>query len=267
MFGIFAPSKITKYQIMKILYFTATGNCLYVAKQLGGELLSIPQLMKSGTFSIEDDVVGVISPVYCADMPKMVQRYLGQAKIKAHYVFGICTYGYQAGGAMQHMHQYLTKAAGHAEYVNKLIMVDTALQRFETAKQIANLPKKEVGRHLAEIVADINSRRSFIGKTNFNDRMIDRVYHALGKAEIADDKAKKYIVDENCIGCGTCAKVCPSDNIEIRDKRPVFLNRCEGCFGCLHNCPKVAIHLKDEQSTVRFRNSEVKISEIIAANK
>ena len=168
---------------------------------------------------------------------------------------------------MQHMHQYLTKAAGHAEYVNKLIMVDTALQRFETAKQIANLPKKEVGRHLAEIVADINSRRSFIGKTNFNDRMIDRVYHALGKAEIADDKAKKYIVDENCIGCGTCAKVCPSDNIEIRDKRPVFLNRCEGCFGCLHNCPKVAIHLKNEQSTVRFRNSEVKISEIIAANK
>ena len=124
--GIFAPSKITKYQIMKVLYFTATGNCLYVAKQLGGELLSIPQLMKSGTFGIED---------------------------------------------------------------------------------------------------------------------------------------------ENCIGCGTCAKVCPSDNIEIRDKRPVFLNRCEGCFGCLHNCPKVAIHLKNEQSTVRFRNSEVKISEIIAANK
>ncbi len=28
---------------MKILYFTATGNCLHVAKQLGGELLSIPQ--------------------------------------------------------------------------------------------------------------------------------------------------------------------------------------------------------------------------------
>lgn len=73
-YGIFVPSKITKYQIMKILYFTATGNCLYVAKQLGGELLSIPQLMKSGTFSIEDDVVGVVNPVYCADMPKMAQR-------------------------------------------------------------------------------------------------------------------------------------------------------------------------------------------------
>ena len=252
---------------MKILYFTATGNCLYVAKQLGGELLSIPQLMKSKTFAVEDEVVGVISPVYCADMPKMVQRYLRQAKIRAQYVFGICTYGYQAGGAMRHMEDYLTTAAGHVEYVNKLIMVDTALQRFETAKQIANLPKKEVERHLKDILSDIGSRRSFKGKTNFNDMMIDRVYHSLGKAEIADGKAKKYIVDANCIGCGTCARVCPSDNIEMRDKRPTFLNQCEGCLGCLHNCPKAAIHLKNEQSTARFRNPEVKVSEIMEANK
>ena len=252
---------------MKILYFTATGNCLSVAKRLGGEMLSIPQLMKSKTLTVEDEVVGVVSPVYCADMPKMVQRYLCQARIKAQYVFGICTYGYQAGAAMEHMRQYLTKAAGRADYVNKLIMVDTALQRFETAKQIANLPKKEVERHLAAIVADIESRRQFIGKTNFNDRMIDRVYHSLGKAEIADGKAQRYIVDGNCIGCGTCAKVCPSDNIEMLDKRPAFLNRCEGCLGCLHNCPKTAIHLKNERSTARFRNPEVKVSEIIAANK
>ena len=33
---------------MKTCYFTATGNCLYVARMIGGELLSIPQLMKAG---------------------------------------------------------------------------------------------------------------------------------------------------------------------------------------------------------------------------
>jgi flavodoxin len=30
---------------MKVFYFTATGNCLEVAKAIGGELLSIPKIL------------------------------------------------------------------------------------------------------------------------------------------------------------------------------------------------------------------------------
>lgn len=50
-----------------ILYFTGTGNCLYVARQLGGKdvrLLSIPQLVKDGTYDIEADEIGLVYPVY-----------------------------------------------------------------------------------------------------------------------------------------------------------------------------------------------------------
>jgi hypothetical protein len=35
---------------------------------------------------------------------------------------------------------------------------------------------------------------------------------------------------------------------------------------CGHNCPQNAIHLKSERSSARFRNAEVKVSEINAAN-
>lgn len=38
---------------MKTLYFSSTGNCLYVAKCLGGECLSIPKLIKQGTYEIK----------------------------------------------------------------------------------------------------------------------------------------------------------------------------------------------------------------------
>ena len=51
---------------MKILYFTSTGNNLYISKKLGGELFSIPQLMKNNDFNVEDDVVGIVFPVYFA---------------------------------------------------------------------------------------------------------------------------------------------------------------------------------------------------------
>ncbi len=51
---------------MKILYFTSTGNNLYIAKQIGGELLSIPQLVKDNIYDIEDDCVGIVFPVFYA---------------------------------------------------------------------------------------------------------------------------------------------------------------------------------------------------------
>ena len=49
---------------MKVLYFTATGNSLAVAKRIGGELISIPRAMHDGDLSFADDAVGLVFPVY-----------------------------------------------------------------------------------------------------------------------------------------------------------------------------------------------------------
>ncbi|MFC2662882.1 MAG: 4Fe-4S ferredoxin, partial [Eubacterium sp.] len=82
---------------MTILYFSATGNSLFTAKKIGGNLLSIPQLVREKKYDIEDDVIGIVCPTYCADAPRMVQEYLNQARLKADYTFFISTYGYNAG--------------------------------------------------------------------------------------------------------------------------------------------------------------------------
>ena len=42
---------------MKICCFIATGNSLYVSQQIGDDLLSIPNLMKTGEMTIQDDAV------------------------------------------------------------------------------------------------------------------------------------------------------------------------------------------------------------------
>ena len=39
-------------------------NCLYAAKRIGGEALSIPQLMKQDNFELSDDAVGIVCPVW-----------------------------------------------------------------------------------------------------------------------------------------------------------------------------------------------------------
>ena len=33
---------------MTVLYFSSTGNCLYIAKRIGGKILSIPGCIQAG---------------------------------------------------------------------------------------------------------------------------------------------------------------------------------------------------------------------------
>ena len=49
-----------------IFYFTGTGNCLYIARQLaddGTELLSIPQMVRHGKYNFEANEIGIVYPV------------------------------------------------------------------------------------------------------------------------------------------------------------------------------------------------------------
>ena len=62
-----------------IFYFTGTGNCLYIARQLAGadtELLSIPQMVKRGKYEFEADEIGIVYPIYGHMPPYMVRQFI-----------------------------------------------------------------------------------------------------------------------------------------------------------------------------------------------
>ena len=53
--------------------------------------------------------------------------------------------------------------------------------------------------------------------------------------------AKPFYTTEACIGCGKCETVCPMNNIDIIDGRPVWDNHCTHCMACICGCPEEAI--------------------------
>jgi len=66
---------------MTVFYFTSTGNCLAVAKCIGGTLISIPQVVDYSDLHFKDDAIGIVFPIYGFKTPKMVGRFLDTVKI------------------------------------------------------------------------------------------------------------------------------------------------------------------------------------------
>jgi ferredoxin len=255
---------------MKILYFTATGNCLYVAKRIGGELLSIPQLKSNGIFDINDDVVGIISPIYSWDIPRPVRFYLENVNIKADYVFSILTYGFFSMAASLEIENVLLKRNIKLKYSNEIQMVDNFLPIFEMNNQIKSRNEKTINKKIDKIINDINNKRNNVLRKMWLKRYLTKKMSAKYLSENGMEKLnyldKEFILNNDCNGCGICRNVCPMKNITGLDK-PEYLNKCEFCLACIHHCPKNAIHLKNERSNARYINPNIKLPEIININK
>lgn len=250
---------------MKTLFFTATGNNLYVAKRIGGDVISIPELVKNGTELIEDDAIGIVCPVYYGDVPRMVGEFLDKVELKTKYLFFVATYGFNSGAIFLNVTSRLKARGLKVDYMAKLMMVDNYLPGYDMAEEIEKEDSKQIEEYLNNIVMEIKQKNKNSVKSSFSERLLNPLEKMASKKAMSPEMAKSYIVNDECIKCGMCAKVCPANNISIAD-RVMFGSKCEVCYACVHNCPKNAIHLTNEKSATRYRNRNIELSEIVNAN-
>jgi ferredoxin len=262
---------------MKVLYFTATGNSLHIAKEIGGEQLSIPQMIKEGRYEFTDEKIGMVFPLYGWGVPSYVVDFLRRAQFNTNYLFAVSTFGVYSGAVATHL-TGVAKEAGHDfSYINVIKMVDNYLPGFDMKKEGAKEEKKGTEERLATIKADIKRSENWIIPENFLRKLSFKIMHSINKPvskkqlklHIYGEGIENYVyTDNNCTGCGLCAGVCPVDNIEVDEvnKTIALKDRCFGCFACLHNCPQNNIHIRGEVSGDRYRNSHIKLAEIVQAN-
>lgn len=86
-----------------ILYFSATGNCKYVATRLaqdgGQEMRSIVDCVRDGRYAFEGESVGIVSPTYFWGLPVVVREFLERASFQTGYLYFVATYGTTPGAA------------------------------------------------------------------------------------------------------------------------------------------------------------------------
>jgi formate hydrogenlyase subunit 6/NADH:ubiquinone oxidoreductase subunit I len=116
----------------------------------------------------------------------------------------------------------------------------------------------------AVAVLQAEHERGHVHHAFFKDAMLGRFYaicnccacccgamqaHQSGTPMLASSGYVSQLDEGRCIGCGTCAEICPFDAIAVPDGRAlVDVSRCMGCGVCIDRCDQGALSLVRETS-------------------
>jgi len=253
-----------------IFYFSGTGNCLRIARDLAAQLadanvVSIARAVK-GDIDTSADRIGLVFPVYAFNPPLIVLDFISKLKAPPEkYIFAITTYGGVSGSTLWQAARHLKRkglrlSAGFGiRMPNNYTPLGEAIP-VEKQEEFFAAELKKAG-EIAGIVRD--GRTQKIEGSNPLWFLAGVVLYPL-MLKVTRSEDKNFRADEKCNGCGTCAKVCPVNNIAMVDKKPVWLHKCEQCFACLQWCPQEAIQCgKNTAGRKRYHNPAVSLKDFL----
>ncbi len=255
-----------------IYYFTGTGNSLAAAKNIAAalgdcQLVPIASLAKtSGDIVPQADRVGIICPLYFSGLPLLVASFAARLDSAAGtYVFAVITHG--GGGesaALQQLDALLRKRRGCGLDAGfGVVMPGNYILMYESPK---GKEQEEILAKAAAEIAVITGTVSRCEGRRLPSSLVSRLLYTLMypwfKSHVHTDD-KKFSVTDKCTSCGICVAICPVNNIELVDKKPVWKHHCELCCGCIHNCPVQAFQAGARtEKWLRYRNPEITVAEL-----
>lgn len=228
-----------------IYYFTGTGNSLTVAKDLAeklepARLEPIAAQVKKSSLSLSGDRIGIVCPIYMWGLPLIVLEFIDKLTLRGSpYLFGALTYGGFPGSALKQLKKKLEQKGGKLSAGVCVAMPENYIPLFKVPGEMKQkdmfLKEKIQISALADIIKEGREGKIQSGFPLANE--VCNLINVICKAKTYQ-MDKKFRVNEKCNSCEICKKVCPVDNIEMKEGKPQWLHHCIQCFACLHWCPR-----------------------------
>ncbi len=253
----------------RIYYFTGSGNTLKIAKDIAKalgdtELVRITSDLKVESVPGSFERVGIMAPVYKGGLPHMVRDFLSNLSISEDsYIFSILTCD-----AME--------VNGHADICKILAKKNLKVQSIFTFIMPANnmtwrAPDPEDkqqklfdqnARQIVDVLKIIKEKEA--NAYDYKNRLIRALGKRMYKKFNPHEADVNFYVEDTCISCGLCEKVCPAHNIDLRGGKPTWLHRCENCTACLQLCPNKSIQYGNKSKKWgRYHHPEIAVKELM----
>lgn len=233
-----------------ILYFSATGNTEFVAKEiakrLDDECINLLERVRNNDHTpLHSERPYIIcAPVYVCEMPIFLAKYLKKQKfLGSKDVYFIFTSGGYCGiSGLLAKWMFMKKFKiykGHAEI--KLP------RNYVINDSYPALEKEEIEKRIRDAYGELDGIATTIAAGGKLEARKVALWEILVTVPFTPVwckfkiKADDFYTNDACIGCGKCARLCPLNNIKIVDKKPVWSNHCAHCMACIGNCPTEAI--------------------------
>lgn len=238
-----------------IFYFTATGNSYDVARIIaettGDEMVDLGRAWKTERFGLrfrvqQGEDLGFVFPVYAWSTPGIVDDFVREVEFvtdngkpyKPGYCYCVITCTAFVGSTAKFFAKQLMRHHGirlDASFSVKSVGTCVYLYDVPAPDKAEQLVRAE-RRQAKQIAAAIDHMH--MGAEEVRNPFGCFMSLFTGRENKTRSIEPFHVDDDMCIGCGTCASVCPTNTIVIQRGRPLWAgDACTQCLACLHRCP------------------------------
>jgi len=268
---------------MAIYCMSGTGNSYYVGKRIAEEL----NLKLKNGINIDakdediiidkDDHVGFVFPVYDFKASKTFLKQIKKINIsQSAYVFAVATYGVGTLRAYKNFTAEMESCGKRIDGGFAVFMPHNAVGSGglsdEDIDKILNMSEQDLGNVIKwlkdrEKGDHMSTKAIDLLKSKYARKMIPAATSLMKALIFHGADSLKFQVDDKCVKCGLCSRICPTHNICMAKGIPEFGDHCISCFACIQWCDKMAISFGGKRLGLRkYTHPKVESREMIAFN-
>ncbi|MFA4876764.1 MAG: EFR1 family ferrodoxin [Methanoregula sp.] len=255
-----------------IYYFTGTGNTLAIARELAEELgdtklVPLRRAMQYSGAAIDADAVGIAFPVHFLGMPAIVRQFLSNIRFNANpYIFGIASCGERPGGALFDLKAMLEEKGSTLSAGFVFVMPENYIGPVDLMGDAGRRQEKYAGAksRIPAVAAAIREKR--VLDPEGTNSVLMKIGGTITRTLMTSvyNTPRRLHATGACTHCGTCGRICPTNNIAATKESTTFGNNCTQCYACIHWCPAGAIEIGGRTKGIpRYHHPDVTLRDML----